>query len=461
MSNSHIIQAIKSEAKNNLIISIPLIAAQLVYSSSGFIGTAFLAQLGDNTLAANILVSMIWMSLSVLFFGMLNSVSVLVSHQYGANNHKQISHIMGQAIILGVIVTIVMILLLSTMPFFLRFTEQPPAVKLLALQAMHALLWMIPGLIILIIFEQFLAGINRAKMVLRISLLVVPIEIPIIYVLVFGKFGLPACGIAAIGYGLAITYTGTSIILGLYLLKSKQFSSFEIFKQMHFRHLYLLKELIRVGLPMGLMHVIEVSTFAITTFWIGRFGTTLLAAHQIAFQYLIFITTVTFAMSQSVTVRVGHAVGRQELDGIKLSIYVGMGLNILCIAILSILLNTSPLLFLRLDINIHDAANQLLITDASALLSISGVLMLFDNFRIIGFGALRGLKDTKFPMYATCISFWFIGLGSAFLFAFIFNWQGKGIWWGLTFGIAIGAMIIFFRIQHLLKRIDLAALMQI
>jgi MATE family multidrug resistance protein len=454
------LHSIKSEIKDTLSLGIPLIASQMVYACSGFIGTAMVAQLGQDALAASVLVSMIWMSLSVLFFGILNSVSVLVSHQHGAENNKAISDIMGQAYLLGIFVTIIMVLLLCSMPFFLRFTSQPHEVIRLALQYMRALLWTIPGLIVLVINEQFLAGVHRAKLVLFISLIVVPIEIPLIYVLIFGKFGLPACGVAGIGYAFATTYTCAAICLTYYLATSKRYQKFAIFQSMRKINFHLQKELVRVGLPMGAMHVIEVSTFAITTFWIAQFGTTMLAAHQIIMQYLSFAITLVFAMSQAVTVRVGHAVGREDLRGIRLAIYVGMLLNFACISFVAIAFNLFPRFFLRVDMDVNNAANALLMTDASALLGIGGILLIFDNFRIIGFGALRGLKDTKFPMYASFISFWILGLSLAYLLSFKFNIGGRGIWWGLTLGIACGALIVFIRMQYLLKHVNLKELMQ-
>lgn len=448
------IQQIKKEIIDNLAISVPLVASQLIYASSNFIGTALLAQLGEDALAASVLVSTIWISLSVLFFGLLNSVSVLVSHQFGAQNENAISEIMGQSFLLGVIVTIFIILLFCTIPFFLRWTGQPPAVLELANQYTYSLLWEIPALVLLIIYEQFLAGINRAKFVLRISIFVVPIEIPLIYLLIFGKFGFPKCGIAGIGYGFAITYTLTAIGLTIYFLKSKYYRRFKIFNEIKKINTGCLKELIRIGLPMGFMHVIEVSTFALATFWIAEFGTTLLAAHQIVMQYLGFVITFAFAMSLAVTVRVGHAVGQRDLMGVHYAVYVGMIINFICMLIIALAFYVFPHFFLRLDINIHDPANSKLIYDSSVLLAISGVLMLFDNFRIIGFGALRGLKDTKFSMYASFISFWLIGLSAAFLFGFTFGFHGKGIWWGLTVGIACGAIIVFARLLALLKNID-------
>lgn len=461
MSQRILSHSIKREVKDTLSLSIPLITSQLVYASSSFIGTALVAQLGEDALAASVLVSTIWMSLTVLFFGILNSVSVLVSHQYGARNYHAISKIMGQSFLLGIAITVIMGLLLISMPLFLRLTTQPPEVIRLSLDYMWALLWTIPGLIILIIYEQFLAGISKTKFVLLISLLVVPVEIPLIYLLIFGKFGLPACGVAGIGYGFAITYSVTTVLLTLYLVKAKYYRQFAIFSAMRELHADWLKELIFVGLPMGFMHVIEVSTFTIITFWIARYGTTMLAAHQIVLQYLGFAITLVFAMSQAVTIRVGQAVGRLDLSGIRLAIYIGMLLSFACVLIVAIALYLFPLFFLRLDVDVNDAANAALIKDASSLLMIGGVLLLFDNFRIIGFGALRGLKDTKFPMYASFIAFWVIGLSAAYLFTTVFHLEGRGIWWGLTAGIGFGAVIVFIRLQSLLKKTDIAHLNEI
>lgn len=446
--------SIKNEIKNNLGLSIPLIASQLIYASSGFIGTALVAKLGESALAASVLVSMIWISLSVLFFGILNAASVLVSHQYGAKNNQAISEIMGQGFLMGIFITIILVLILINMPLFLRWSHQPPEVIKLAIQYMHALLWTIPGLVALVLTEQFLAGIGRTKIVLRISLMIVPIEIPLIYALIFGKFGFPNCGVAGIGYGFAITYSITALGLILYLKYARYYQKFKVFAYFGTVDLRYLKELLRVGMPMGMMHAIEVGAFAVMTFWIAQFGTSLLAAHQIVMQYLSFSITVVFAMSQAVAIRVGHAVGRHDKTEIQYSIYVGMVLNFCCIAVIALLFYSIPQVFLRLDLNTDTPQNLLLAQQASALLSVCAVLLIFDNFRIIGFGALRGLKDTRFPMYASLICFWLIGLVLAYLLGFKTHLDGLGIWWGMTIGIGCGAVILFVRIQSILRGLD-------
>lgn len=461
MSQNIIHHSIKNEIKSTLSLSIPLVASQLIYACSGFIGTALVARLGEDALAASVLVSMIWMTLSVLFFGMLNSISVLVSHQYGAKNNQAITEIMGQSFLLGMIVSILIILIFWNMPFFLRTITQSPTILKLAIDYTNALLWTVPGLVILIIYEQFFAGINRPKLVLRISLLVVPIEITLIYFLIFGKFGLPVCGVAGIGYGFATTYTCTAVILTIYLLKSKSFERFRIFSELKSVHLVWFKELIRIGLPIGFMHVVEVGAFTVMTFWIARFGTTFLAAHQIVIQYLNFVITLAFAMSQAVTVRIGHSVGKQDLLGIHYAVYAGMILNLICILLVALAFNIFPEFFLRLDLDIHASSNAQLIRDSSTLLGICGILLLFDSSRIVGFGALRGLKDTKFSMVASLIGFGLIGLSFGYLFGFVYQLNTNGIWWGMVIGIASGAFIVFARLLSLLRRIDLRKLMAV
>ena len=69
---------IKSEIKHNLRLSLPLIASQLVYSCSGFLGTAMVARLGQTALAASVLVTMIWFVLSVFFFSQTKNISLFV-----------------------------------------------------------------------------------------------------------------------------------------------------------------------------------------------------------------------------------------------------------------------------------------------------------------------------------------------------------------------------------------------
>jgi len=443
----------RSETWQTLRLGYPLVAAQLIYALSNFIATAMVARLGADALAASILVGTIWFSISVMFFNILNAGGILVAHQFGADNKALINRIMGQAYLLCAVVILAVLAALSGMPYLLQLSAQPASVMQLATSYMHSMMWTVPSLCYLILTEQFLAAIGKANVIMRISMIVVPLEVLLMYALIFGKWGFPACGVAGVGYGFAISYTLVSIGMSLYLWRGRDYRQYQLFTDFFKPCWQTIKEMLRIGVPMGLMAATEVSTFAIATFMIARFGTTMLAAHQLAMQFLGLYITLVFSMAQAVTVRVGHAVGRCDLQGVRYAISTGLFIDTIAVLLLAALLSTMPEVFLRIDLDFSNPGNALLIKDASHLLALSGLLLLFDNVRIILFGALRGLKDTQMPMLISALCFGGIALSAAALLSA--HLGGIGVWWGLVIGIASGALLLWLRMRWLLPKINL------
>lgn len=461
LTNSTTYHTFQTEVKGTLKISLPLIASQLILALSGFIGTAIVAHLNKDALAASILVNMIFWTLTVLFLGILNATSVLVAQQYGAKDYSAISKIMGQAFLLAAILCLPIMLTLFTSPYLLALSTQPAIVLDYAQHYLHSLIWCAPGLLFLITLEQFVTGLGRARAVLAISILEVPLEITLIYGLVFGKFGLPACGIAGVGYGFTIAFTLTALILALYLATAQNIKPYKIYSTIGQYHSRYFKELVKIGWPIGGMYLIEVGAFAVATFFMAHYNSNTLAAHQIAFQYLGLTINIVFGMAQAVTIRIGQAAGRNDYVGVQYATYVGMILSCFCMLIIAILYFTFPQLLISLDLNTQQPLNAEVISQASTMLAIVGIFQIADNFRLIEVGALRGLKDTKYPMVISFLSFWLIGLACAYWFTFILHWPGSSIWWGLTIGIASGAIILFFRTRHILKTINLTEMVKI
>lgn len=447
------------ELKETISLSLPLIGSWLIYSLSGFIGTAMVARLGSDALAASVLVGILWMTVTVFFFGIFSSISILVSHQYGARQYNEISYIVGQGIILAILVCPPIMLSIFALPAILNLTAQTSAVTKLALEYGHAIIWSTPGVILLVVFEHFLNGIGRTKLSLWISVLEVPFEILFIYAFIYGKFGLPKCGIAGVGYGFTASYSITVIILMLYLARARFAQPFHIYRHVLSFKKHYFYEIIRVGCPIGITYLIEVTAFAFATFLMARFSTLILAAHQIVIQYMNMTTSAAYAISQAVGIRVGQNVGKQNINSVRNAARVGLIFSFSIMLCLSVIYMLFPHLLLRIDINVHMPHNRALMESAASLMVILGVFQLFDSMRIIETGALRGLKDTRFAMYASLFSFWVIGISSAYLFGFVYHLQGRGVWMGLTIGVIMAAFILYMRLRNRLKKIDLAEIM--
>jgi MATE family multidrug resistance protein len=450
---------IVTEFKKSMRLSLPLVAAQLIYALNGFIATIMIAHMGRDALAASALVWSTFVTLILFFIGILNAVGILVAQNYGAENHEGIEHATAQGFILAFLFAVPMMLTMWIAPVILYWTGQSPAVINLAVPYFHSLGWCMLPLNVLIVMEQFLIGIARTRLVLIMSLIEVPLEICFFYILLFGKLGMPKLGLTGIGYGITMAIGILVIATGLFLHFSFNTKKYALFNSCWKINKKYLLELIRVGAPLGGMYCVEVALFATIAFMMGRLGEDVLAAHNIAYQCFVFTLTLIFGISQGATIRVGHEVGRNNKEALKLAAYVNMGIGFSLMLITAVFYIGFPQYIIAIDINIHAKQYHMLVHYAVSFLLVAGILQLSDCFRLISVGVLRGLKDTKVPMYISMIAFWLIAFPSAYLLAFVCHLGGVGIWWGLVIGLATAAGILLIRFNRLVNKVDLTTLL--
>jgi multidrug resistance protein, MATE family len=456
---SYTFQSVFLELRRSMRLSLPLVCSQLIYALSGMITMIMVAHLGRDELATNALVWGIYITLVLFFIGVLNAVSGLVAQNHGANDDNGIHTVVTQGVILAFIFTIPMMMVMWFAPEILRWTGQNPVTIKLAVPYCHALaLGMLP-LNLLFVLEQFLIGISITRIVLFLSLLKVPLEIFFIYILLFGKLGAPKLGLTGVGYGITLSVSTIALIVSCYTFFSKKCRQYRIFHDFFKINNKHLCKLIRIGLPLGGMYCIELALFATATFMMGRFGTDSLAAHQIAYQCLVFTLTITFGISQGTAVRIGYETGRNNKTALKLIAYVNMGIGFCFMLAMAVLYIGFPDNIIVLGIDIYALKNQVLVKQTVVFLSLAAVLQCIDCFRLISVGALRGLNDTKIPMCISIMAFWLIAFPGAYLLAFVLHLGGVGIWLGLIIGLFVGTIALLKRLKYLVSSHDLNAIM--
>jgi multidrug resistance protein, MATE family len=458
MNSIYTFKSVYFELCRSMRISLPLICSQLIYALSCIIATMMISHLGRDELATNVLVWGVYIALISISFGVLSAVGVMVAQSYGANDSKSIRITIAQGLILAFVFAIPMALIIWFSPYVLYWTGQEPNIIKLSIPYFHSLAWCMLPLNILLVMEQFLIGIAITRLVLFLSILRVPLEIFLFYVLFFGKWGFPKLGLVGIAYGMTISISMALIVLGCYFYLSSKCRNYRIsFKFLQINKKYFL-ELIRVGWPLGGMYSLEMALFATVALMMGRFGSEMLAAHQIAYQCLVFTLAIIFGVSQGTMVRVGHEVGRNNKPALKLATYVSMGIGFCFMLIITAFYIYFPDYIIAFGVNVYAVENQALIKHTTMFLMLAGILQLTDCFRLITSGALRGLKDTKMSMYITTISLWLIAFPSSYLLAFVLKMGGVGIWWGLIVGLAVSAIVLIIRFNHVVNLVDLNTL---
>ncbi|MES2217524.1 MAG: MATE family efflux transporter [Pseudomonadota bacterium] len=425
---------------------IPLVLTGFIESSVGFFSTLFLAHLGTKELAAGAVVQWIFFTLMVILWGTLTSISVLISQKHGMKDEKGIVQVLFDGLVLSILMVVPAYIILKNIVPLLLFIGQDATMVVYARDYLHGLSWaLLPDFVGLMLL-QFLIGLGHTRTTLIFSLMWVPLNIFFNYGLIFGKFGFPALGMGGIGWGTALAYWVSTLLLIVYMVVNQNYRRY--FKALILlRETRYLKELCQIGLPMGMMYCIEIAFFLVLTLLMGRISSEELAANQIALQFMGQTSIMTFSIAQAVTVRMGHALGANHPAQAERAAYIGIGFALSFMFVVAMCYWIIPEKLIALDLNIHLPQNTVIVGYAVKMLMLCGVFEMLEAVRFILFGALRGLKDTRYTLLVSIISFWVVSLPLGYLLANQFNLGGQGLWLGTLVGATVGITMLVFRFR--------------
>jgi MATE family multidrug resistance protein len=433
-----------------LKLAMPLILTGLIQSAIVFFTTLFLAHLGQDILAASSLVSWLFGTIAVIAFGTLSSINVLVAHARGQNNQENIRHIARDGLILACLLSVPTVILLWCMPPIFLFLGQPQEIVNLAEAYLHALAWGIVPYFISLAFLEVIIGIGHTRVILYFTILSVALNILCSYLLIFGKYGFPELGISGAGWALTASDCLASIILLVFIFTHKEYKSY-FSRIFYFDGNSYVLELLKIGLPMGLMYCIEIAFFFILVLLMGLLGSDIQAANQVALQYLGICTSMIFSFAQAITIRIAHLTGAKEIDRAEQTSRIGIAMTLGLATISSILYWFFPSFLISIDLNIKDPANLTIISYIEKFLSVTSIFQICESIRMGLFGSLRGLKDTKFALITSIICFWLIALPLGYYLSKDMQLGGIGYWWAMVLGALINSILLYWRFKYRIK----------
>ncbi len=443
--------AVLTEVKVSLLLAVPLAGAQLAQAATAFVDTVMMGLLGSRTLAAGGLGAALFSALLIIGTSVVSVVSPLAAEAHGAGKIEMAGRVTRQGLWLSLAIALPVTLLIWNGGLLLRLFGQEEENVLLAETYLRALAWGYLPALGFAVLKNFLSGLSQPRPVIVIMICGTVFNAAANYVLMFGKLGLPALGIAGIGWASAISLWGIFITLAVYTVKQPAFSAYGVFRALHQFDGRVFWELLQIGWSIGVLAAVETGLFTVTTFLMGQLGTVSLAAHQIALQTASITFMVPLGISFATTVRVGQLIGRKDPNGARLAGYVGIGLGSLFMGIMAVFFWTTPRLIISLYLDVQNPANDSVVRLAESLLSVAAMFQMVDAIQIIAAGALRGLKDTRIPMLVGIFAYWCIGLTSSYLLGLRLGYGGVGLWWGLAIGLSVAAIILTWRFHYLIS----------
>lgn len=215
--------------------------------------------------------------------------------------------------------------------------------------------------------------------------------------------------------------------------------------------LWGVQQILIVGLPISGALLFENALFASALFLIAPFGNESVAAHQIANTTTTFSFMIPLGLSAATTIRVALAAGREDKAGVKTALWAGLILVMGFMIAMAALYYGAPQIIIGLFVPLDDAVQSGVIILAASFFSVAAFYQIVDGLQVTLFGALRGLKDTRAPMWIAGLSYWLVGFPLAWLLAYHTNLEGRGVWWGLAAGLAAAGFFLALRWRYLLR----------
>jgi MATE family multidrug resistance protein len=312
--------------------------------------------------------------------------------------------------------------------------------------------WAILPAWVFIALRNFMGAVNRPEPALWITLVAIPANAGLAYVLIYGGFGLPALDLMGAGLATALVDVGMCAAAIWIAYTRHPFKKYRVLGGVWRPDWRLLAKLVAIGLPISGALLLEYGLFAAAALLMGRISTSAVAAHQIALQVAAMLYMVPFGIATAAAVRVGQAVGRRDAVGTRRAGFVALGLALAFMAAMTLIVTLTrhaiPVLFLGAET--PQSADTVAL--AATLLVLAASFFLTDGAQTAAGGALRGLNDTRVPLFFSAASFWAVGFVSSYWLAFPMGLGAIGVWIGLSLGTAVYAALLVWRFHSLTAR---------
>lgn len=434
------------ETGKTIRIGAPIVAAQLLQMSMGFTDTLMAGNLSSDDLAAVAVGGSLLGPILLFCMGIMMGVSPIVAHLNGAGKQEEIGRNVWSAFWLSQLLAWPAFFLLRNMQFVMYRFDINPGLIPVAQGYLDAFAWGYPAMFAYFGLRFFHEGLAVTKPAMYFSMIGLLTNVLGNWVFMFGKFGFPALGAVGTGWASALV---NWVMLGCmvsFTFRKRIDRQYNIRQNFHLPNPRYQKELVAIGLPNGTSICIEVMMFAVVALLMGSIGVKTVAAHQVTINFAALTFMIPLGLSFAATARVGFAAGKGDMRQARLAGLIGLGLSVLVMSITAVIMINWPDVIAGMYSNDDDV-----VALAAKLLFYAGVFQISDGMQVGGFGALRGLKDTRIPLVVNVISYWGVGLPSGYLLGMKMGYGAEGLWMGLIAGLSVAAILHNLRF-HLLSR---------
>ncbi len=446
----------RAELRATLRLSWPLAAANLLQMLTYAIDVIFIARLGDDQLAASALAVALFGLVLWALSGLTGAVAPVAAAELGerAPALRAVRRSVRMALWLALFSGTAGIAVCLLLGPLMRVTGQQPHIIAMAIEYNTLLVVSLVPMLFCNVLRSFVSTLDRPIFATAITAGGIFVNALANYAFIFGNLGAPELGLKGAAVATIFTTLTTLAAYVVAIRLDKKLHRYHVFGRWWSPDWARLMHIVRVGTPIALTITAEAGIFGAAAFLMGNIGASQLAAHTVALQIAALAFQVPFGVGQAATIRVGYFYGARDPEGVKragwTAIVVGTGF--MALTALAMVIIPKPLIAIYVDP--WDPKNAVLVGFALQYIVIAAAFQLVDGMQAVAAGALRGLQDTRIPMWIAAFAYWVPGIGTSLVLGFLTPLEGVGVWIGLAAGLTVAAVLLGWR-WHRRERLGL------
>ena len=440
-----------------LSLGLPLIGSHLARMAIGVSDTVMIGWYGVEELAALVIATSFLIILFFLGMGFGTGVMGLIATSIARGDETEVRRGTRMALWLsGIFSLLVMPPMWFAEPILLAL-GQTPLISEMSQDYLRIAGWGLLPMLAGLTLNSYLAALERTQVVMWVTLAGLPLNVAMNWGFIFGNLGAPELGVrgAAIA-SLSVQVTQLLMLVGYaaWLPVARKYNLFQRFWRPDWPAFWAI---FRLGLPIGVTMLAEGGLFVASNVMMGWIGTKELAAHGIAIQIASITFMAHLGLSNAATVRIGQAKGRGDAAwmrdaGVTVTA-LSMGFAVLAVALYLIF----PDALVRMYLDPADPETPVIVAIGAMLLFYAALFQLTDALQVVALGLLRGVHDTRVPMWIAGFSYWVVGMPIAWGLAFPLGFGAPGLWLGLVAGLSVAAVLLLIRFWRGWRRGDWTA----
>ncbi len=435
------------ELRELLRLASPIVLSELGWMTMSVVDLAMVGKLGPAAIGAVGLGNAIYYGPSLFGIGLLLGLDTVVSQAWGRRDFDECHKWLAQGVYMALAATLPVMLL--TLAGAALFTNHGVNAQVSGLTQQYAEFLNYGTLPLLVYgaFRRYLQGVGQVRPISFALVSANLVNWALNWVLIYGHLGFPAMGVrgSAISTCFARLYMAAVLVYAAWA--HEQGRGHSLFRHWPGMDVARLRRLCALGLPAGTQVVLEVAGFGAATVMAAHLDPISLATHEIVLNCAAYTYMVPLGISAAAAVAVGHAVGAGDRARAGRAGYMAIGLGAGFMAMMACLF----LLFPRTILSIWTSNEKVFALGTHILLLVAG-FQIFDGIQSVTTGALRGMGETRFPMWMNLGAYWVFGLPVGGVLCFALGWRLTGLWTGLTAALISLAVVLLLRWRRDLRR---------